>query len=241
MTEQHDGRPANGDTSLPAMTRLFRETTAWFSARNSYSPADSFAEALSDVVMGPLSQPDLIQKVQSLGSFIAPGAATELRGRVLDALTEDARTLSECRFAEGRAASLWGVTPIINLRTSVLADRALGNVAHSIVYTTYRVTHDFDICLSQRMEWCWENGPETGTAFTWCVLAWALLHYDSFHFFNDRGLLHPAGDYGRPWMGIDREELRLIRAAGKRLFTYTYGADHRTREATQKIGPYNFW
>src|SRR5262249_3040550 len=41
-------------------------------------------------------------------------------------------------------------------------------------------------------------------------------------------------------MGIDPQEARRLRRAGKRLYTYTYGADVRTRTATLALGLPNF-
>jgi glycosyltransferase involved in cell wall biosynthesis len=65
-------------------------------------------------------------------------------------------------------------------------------------------------------------------------MSWALLRYDIFHLFCDRGLLPPSRR-----MEINPRELELYSRAGKFLFTYAYGADVRTREATLALGAYN--
>ena len=67
------------------------------------------------------------------------------------------------------------------------------------------------------------------------VLAWALMRYDVFHFFADRGLLDPVTR-----LQINPEELAALCAAGKRIYIYTYGADVRTRQATSGSRPLEF-
>src|SRR5262249_42552999 len=64
---------------------------------------------------------------------------------------------------------------------------------------------------------------------------WVLLRYDFFHFFLDRGILKPVAR-----LGINPTEAAILHRAGKRLYTYTYGADVRTRAATLALGTYNF-
>src|SRR6202043_1480908 len=56
-----------------------------------------------------------------------------------------------------------------------------------------------------------------------------------FNYFYDRGLLLSVNRYG-----INAEELELLFRSGKRLYTYAYGADVRTREITLKLGFPNF-
>jgi hypothetical protein len=66
------------------------------------------------------------------------------------------------------------------------------------------------------------------------VLAWALLKFDVFHYFYDRGLMISDGRYG-----IHPEELQLLFDSGKRLYTYAYGADVRSQEITLQLGEPN--
>jgi hypothetical protein len=65
-------------------------------------------------------------------------------------------------------------------------------------------------------------------------LAWALLKFDVFHYFYDRGLMLSDGRYG-----INPEELELLFDSGKRLYTYAYGADVRSQEITLRLGEPN--
>ena len=67
------------------------------------------------------------------------------------------------------------------------------------------------------------------------VLYIAMRRYDVFHFFFDRGILLPPQRFG-----ISLEELDLLRAAGKRVYVYAYGADVRLREKTLSLGRWNF-
>ncbi len=98
---------------------------------------------------------------------------------------------------------------------------------------TYVITSQFDINL-------WKfyiiaSGLGLLPAFQRFVLAWALLRYDVFHCFADRGLLDCKSR-----LQIDTDELAAWSAAGKRLYVYAYGADVRTRNKTQALGRWNF-
>lgn len=62
------------------------------------------------------------------------------------------------------------------------------------------------------------------------MFAWALLRFDTFNYFYDRGLLLSDKRFG-----INPEELELLHQSGKRLYTYAYGADVRTRETTMQL------
>ncbi len=146
-----------------------------------------------------------------------------------------AAALSRRRLLRGQAASVWGITPILTLRTKSRADRLLGTDARSLVFTTYRMTRDFDLVLANLAESVHRRAPGFYRAFHYAVLAYALVRFDIFHYYCDRGILLPAVR-----IGIHPFELRILRAAGKRLYTYTYGADVRTRDATIDLGRYNF-
>jgi hypothetical protein len=133
----------------------------------------------------------------------------------------------------GELRSLWGVTPILTLPLKARADRELGFRSNSLVYVTYVTTSGFDINLQR--SYLFASSLGLAPAFQRLVLAWALVRYDVFHFFADRGLLDPATR-----LQINSEELAALRAAGKRVYIYTYGADVRTREATLALGRWNF-
>ena len=159
----------------------------------------------------------------------------------LDAVAADARRAGEERLSERRLRSLWGTTPLINLAAAVRADRRLGVDAESLVFTTYRVTSDFTLNLSDHVAAAGSAGSEMEAAFYWLVLVWAILSYDIFFYFYDRGILPAAQFTGRLQMGINVEELALLRRADKRLYAIPYGADYRTRQQTIRADPrFNF-
>ncbi|WFU53767.1 glycosyltransferase [Bradyrhizobium pachyrhizi] len=137
------------------------------------------------------------------------------------------------RLRCGRPRTLWGVTPILTLQLKARADRALGFRSISLVYVTYVVTSRFDLNLQQPYVLALKSG--LGLAFQRLVLAWALVRYDVFHFFADRGLLESTER-----LQINSEELAALRRARKRVYIYAYGADVRTRLATLALGRWNF-
>lgn len=148
------------------------------------------------------------------------------------------RQLTRRRLAIGRPRSLWGVTPILTLPLKARCDRALGISSESFVLKNYHVTNAFDWNLKRLAE----KGPVARfplarfkVSLLRLFLSWALLRYDIFHYFADRGVLPPDGRYG-----IGAFELDVLRRAGKRLYVFAYGADVRTREKTLALGGWNF-
>ncbi|WP_050403600.1 glycosyltransferase [Bradyrhizobium embrapense] len=177
--------------------------------------------------------------LDALRPFLNPDQSPDARD-FWDALTADCRVLAEQRLLKGEMNSLWGVTPIVNLRECVAADRALGSNAHSLVFTTYHISSNFDfVCSEVQARLVAERG-EDWFLFRWLMLIWALVNFDIFHLYNDRGIIEPAGGYGSRRFGIAVREMEIYRRAGKRLYTYAYGADHRTREKTLALGKWNF-
>ena len=160
-------------------------------------------------------------------------AATAVSCLILGAAIHVAPKFSVARLQRGRPRTLWGVTPILTLPLKAKADRALGFRSTSLVYMTYVITSRFDINLRRPYTLALKCG--LGLAFQRLVLAWALLRYDVFHFFADRGLLDPIVR-----LQINPEELAALRKAGKRIYVYAYGADVRTRGATLALGKWNF-
>ncbi|QOZ33063.1 hypothetical protein XH92_16445 [Bradyrhizobium sp. CCBAU 53421] len=136
--------------------------------------------------------------------------------------------------------SLWGVTPIVNLSAGVAADRALGVNASSLVFTTYHTSSNFDFVCSELQARLVAERGEDWFLFRWLMLIWAIANFDFIHLYNDRGIIEPAGGYGSPRFGIAVREMEIYRQAGKRLYTYAYGADHRTREKNMALGKWNF-
>ena len=158
----------------------------------------------------------------------------------LRAVTRDAIAASDTRRGQGRMRSLWGITPIIGLYHGVRAERRLGIEADSLVLYTYYVSKNFDFILSREVDATRAAGHDVEMAFYWLVLVWAMLSYDTFFFYNDRGILAPEVNTGRFIMGIRHAELALLRRAEKLIYTMPYGADYRTREPTMAFSRFNF-
>jgi len=158
---------------------------------------------------------------------------TVLSRRMLRLAVRIGPVFGRIRLRQGWVRSLWGVTPILTLPLKAQADRALGFSSTSLVYVTYVITSNFDINLQRPYALATRWGQ--GASFQRLVLAWALLRYDVFHFFADRGLLD-----SNVRLQINFEELAALRDAGKRIYIYTYGADIRTRNKTLALGRWNF-
>ncbi|MCC8980667.1 glycosyltransferase [Bradyrhizobium acaciae] len=181
----------------------------------------------------------LTSLLDALRPFLKPDQSPDARD-FWDALVADCHVLAEQRLLKGEMNSLWGVTPIVSLRECVAADRALGSNAHSLVFTTYHISSNFDFVCSEIQARLVAERGEDWFLFRWLMLIWALVNFDIFHLYNDRGIIEPAGGYGSPRFGIAVREMEIYRRAGKRLYTYAYGADHRTREKTLALGKWNF-
>lgn len=154
---------------------------------------------------------------------------------IFKALIRRARHATERRIAKGEIRTLWASTPILTLPILARCDRLLGFRSSSLVFNTYYITRSFDINLIllegafrlTRSRWCL-------SVFRRFVFAWALLRFDVFHYFYDRGLMLSEAKYG-----INFEEIDLLLKSGKRLYTYAYGADVRGREITLRQGTPN--
>eukprot|EP01036_Dinobryon_divergens_P000625 gene625-808_t len=142
---------------------------------------------------------------------------------------------SSTRLEKGHPRSLWGVTPILTLPLKARADRLLGFRSHSLVFVTYHITRNFDFNLRILINGTAKYWPTASPALERLILAWAIARYDVFHFFYDRGLMLPVTRFG-----VNPQELDLLRAAGKRVYLYAYGADVRRRDATLALGEWNF-
>lgn len=146
-----------------------------------------------------------------------------------------AKVLGRRRLAAGKPKTLWSSTPILTLPLKARADRRLGFISHSLVFTTYYISQNFDYNLQKLAAAANKVGPRFGRAFELGLLAWAMWRYDVFHFFFDRGLTGHSTRFG-----VRLDELDLLKAAGKRVYLYAYGADVRTRQATLALGRWNF-
>jgi glycosyltransferase involved in cell wall biosynthesis len=210
--------------------------------RQSGGDGSQFVAHLDALLRNPIEGNELLPIVQDFAIlYAAPAEFEPLRARLLEALVYDARAATKARRRCARLRSLWGVTPINNMALCSRADQMLGNEAESLVFTTYYVTSDFSIVLKQHEEWIVANHPELHPVFRWLVFFWAMLTYDVFHYYNDAGILADIGGYnGTNRFGVSLTEMQLLKAAGKRLFTYAYGADYRSRAKTLASNPYNF-
>jgi hypothetical protein len=126
--------------------------------------------------------------------------------------------------------SLWAGTPILTLPVKAKAERLLGVKADTLVFQTYYITSDFRFDLSR-----WNRGPGVwrSLGLPLLVLLWAACRYQRFHYFCDRGLL-PGERFE-----VREDELKFLRALGREVFFYTYGADVRTRKKTLALGEPN--
>jgi hypothetical protein len=170
---------------------------------------------------------------RSIGIFRAKKAA--LLQFLLAIVVRRARKSTERRLANGTVRTLWASTPILTLPILAKCDRLLGRCSSSLVFNTYYITRSFDINLivfeaAARLT----RSGRVLRNFRRIVLAWALLKFDVFHYFYDRGLMMSDGRYG-----INPEELQLLFDSGKKLYVYAYGADVRSQEITLRLGEPN--
>lgn len=145
------------------------------------------------------------------------------------------RRRSAARLAQGAPSSLWGVTPILTLPLKAKADRMLGFHSQSLVFQTYYIARDFDFNLQRVMLWLQQHAGGLIAPFERLLLAWAIWRFDVFHFFYDQGLTSRVTRFG-----VNPSELDLLRAAGKRVYLYAYGADVRRRSETLALGKWNY-
>ena len=177
----------------------------------------------------------MISELTARANSIFSSGAHWISRRFLAACIVMSKPLSARRLARNRIRTLWGITPIVTLPLKVRCDKTLGFGSESLVFTTYYITQSFtwDLSVLRRAFNIW---PAATLAGYRVVLGLVLLRFDVIHIFADRGLMPPI------WrgFGIDPEELRALQAAGKRLYIYAYGADVRTRAATESLGRWNF-
>ena len=152
------------------------------------------------------------------------------KDRLLLRLTAAAlRLLPSARRNAPVRKSLWTGAPVINMAVNARAERLLGVEADSLVYDAYFITDQFTYNLRR-----WSRWRLVRWALPYLVFLWACRRYQRFHFYCNRGLLHPASPFTfRP------EELRMLRALGKQVFFWTYGSDVRTQAATRRLGEPN--
>jgi hypothetical protein len=200
---------------------------------------DAFLVTADQMLLGGMSHTgaaEVLAQFSVISHYENGGEATEF----WDKLYETARKLTARRQALGKTRTLWGTTPIVSLKYGVEADRRLGLDASSLVFNSYYITSDFDLNFRELDQFILNQHINLFYAFRRYVFAWALLNFDVFNFYNDCGILQPQGGYGSDHFGINLTEMQALRRAGKTLFTYAYGADHRMREKTLSLAPLNF-
>ena len=136
------------------------------------------------------------------------------------------------RFSKPR--TLWGVTPIHTIRINAECDEVLGLDGQSLVFVVYHIGGDFSYNFMPLITWLRGAYPQFEPLFYKLLFAYALLRFDVFHYFCDRGILPPV----KP-RGINPLELELLRMSGKRLYAYPYGGDVRVRSTTLQLGAVN--
>jgi len=124
---------------------------------------------------------------------------------------------------------LWGPTPILTISTNSKAERLFGYDSKTLVYSTYYMTDNFDYNLERFFV-----VPIFRVWMPWLVFLWAVIKYDVFHFFFDRGFLPNKAP-----RGINRFELPLLKLAGKIVIVSAYGGDVRYETKCRSGGKYH--
>lgn len=125
---------------------------------------------------------------------------------LLAVVVRRARKSTDRRLTRGTIRTLWASTPILTLPILAQCDRLLGLRSSSLVFNTYYITRSFDINLFIFEAAIRLTRSGTGLRnFRRIVLVWALLKFDVFNYFYDRGLMVSDGQFG-----IHPEEIQLL-------------------------------
>src|SRR5262249_46814635 len=100
-----------------------------------------------------------------------------------------ARLAGSWRLGWSSPRTMWGVTPILTLPLLAKCDRLLGLRSESLVFTAYHTTNSFDVNLKAICDAVYRRFPRWPARFHKAVFHLALIRYDVFHTFCDRGLL----------------------------------------------------
>jgi hypothetical protein len=167
--------------------------------------------------------------------LIARGIYRAIRNVLVGLLDAYTRAAKWRRMNFGAPRSLWGVTPILTLPLLVRCDRMLGFRSQSMVFTTYHITRNFDVNLEKLVNYVYSKHPSWSSHIHRLVLRLSLTRYDVYNYYCDRSILLPTRR-----MEVNEFEMQKIRKFDHALYTYTYGADIRTRQTTLELGKYNF-
>src|SRR5215831_17091613 len=132
-------------------------------------------------------------------------------------------------FRGYRTMSVWTGAPIINMAINARAERSLGVRTRSIVMDTYFTTAEFDVVLRNYSTSRWWGWIAPFVGFVWICLSATRVHA-----YCDRGLLPSTRR-----MRFNPLEMLAYRCLRIPVFFWTYGADVRTRVATQALGEPN--
>lgn len=128
-----------------------------------------------------------------------------------------------------RLRSVWTGAPIITMTQTAAAEKLLGFESITIVRSTYFITNKFDLNISAIAQ-------QQFRVFivTYALFIWICTTVDRVHAYTDGGLLPPHQRFSfRPL------ELFFYWLLRVKLFTWTYGADVRTRAKTLALGQPN--
>lgn len=140
------------------------------------------------------------------------------------------RLTTYVRRKEGRRPRiLWGSIPVLTISKNSRAERRFGYKSETIVYETYYLSEEFDYNLEK-----YARIGYLSVLIPWLVFHWAVLKYDVFQFFFDRGLLFAHGR-----RGFNRLELPLLKLAGKIVIVSAYGGDVRYERKSREGGDFN--
>lgn len=131
------------------------------------------------------------------------------------------------KIGSWKPISIWTGAPIICMAKNCKAERLLGYDARTVVSGTYFITEEFDYNLSH---WNKNSGGillalQYAAFFVMCIAA------KRVHAYVDGGILPSLRR-----RSFNRIELALYRILGVELIIWTYGADVRYREGTEKLG-----
>lgn len=140
-----------------------------------------------------------------------------------------ARQLTFAVFRSQRF-SIWTGAPIITVAKNCRAERLVGFRSYSVVTTSYYITDEFDWVLTRVAK----GNRALVLGLTYFAFLAICLLAEQVHAYVDGGLLPSLRR-----RHFHRVELLAYRLLGIRLMIWTYGADVRTRAATQRLGEPN--
>jgi hypothetical protein len=133
-------------------------------------------------------------------------------------------------MARYRRRSIWTGTPIITLALKAKSERSLGFDAITVVRSTYLITNQFDLVISDLTR----GNRALELLITHTLFLWVCCTADRVHAYTDGGFLPVHQRFM-----FNRLELFCYRVLGVKLFIWTYGADVRIKSTTIALGEPN--